>query len=313
MRSYKLFFLLGALFVVAVIAWRLLSTSYTRDLHAVCDAESRAGTTVDKDWPKVMSWLKTNVDTPEGVALVTDLGQKKKGEAADELRAEVKKAGISQCPLADSYAAVQQAGDYRADLARLCAGMDFPNLETQGDAERLERLKDWAAKTGKSPKTASLLNELGTLPADQRGKRLRDEADANGQHLCEVGKTLDKPRVTPPPGTSGPMIRMLTEQINGNLKPEDLRKHVTLDMPKFKKCYEAGLAKKADLQGRMIVKFAVSEKGKVERAIDGGGLFPDGEVSKCVLDIFNAMDFGSQTGAATTVFLPIDFSPELAP
>jgi hypothetical protein len=308
MRGYNILLIVGALLVVGVVAWRLMSSSYSRDVAAVCDAEARSGALVAKEPVKVVNWMKSNVDSAEGVALVTDLSQKRKGDAATELAAEAKKVKLASCPLADAYAKVQSDSDYKADMARMCAGLEFPNLETQSDDARIARIKEWADKKATSPRTASFVHELEGLPANARGKRMRDEAAANDKFMCEVAATLDAPQAVKPTG-GGPQIRMLAPQINGNLTVDTFNKQIDPVVPKIKKCYTDALASKPDLEGRIVSKLAIGEKGNVLKASEGVGGFPDSGVVQCVTKILEGLQFGPQTGPATVVFAPIDFTP----
>jgi hypothetical protein len=307
MRGYKLLLVLGTVLLLGVIGWRLFSSSYPRDVRAICEAESRSGALVAKEPVKVVNWMKSNVDTPEGVALVTDLSQKRKGDGAVELAGEAKKLKIPSCPLVDAYTKVQVDGDYKSDIARLCSGLEFPNLQTQSDDDRMKRLRDWVATRAQSPKTAPLVHEIEQLPPADRGKRLQSEAAANDKFLCEVATILDKPR--PLASLTGPQARYHDPQITGNLKQEVLDKAMADALPKIKKCYTDALAAKPDLQGRIVMKLTIGEKGEVKNAMEGAGALPDAGAVQCVQKVFEALQLGPQLGPPSTVFVPIDFTP----
>lgn len=308
MRGYKLLLVVGTALLLSVIGWRLFSSSYSRDVRAICDAESRSGALVAKEPVKVVNWMKSNVDSAQGVALVTDLSQKRKGDGAAELAGEATKLKIQSCPLVDAYTKVQVDSDYKGDVARLCSGLEFPNLQTQSDDDRMKRMRDWVDKHAKSPKTASFVQELAQLPPSERGKRLNTEAAANDKFICEVGNILEKPK--PVGAGTGPLVQFHDAQITGNLSKDVLDKVMQDALPKIKKCYTDALATKPDLQGRMVMKLSIADKGNVAHATEGAGALPDADTTQCVQKIFEGLRFGSQpSGPPVTVFVPIDFTP----
>ena len=112
------------------------------------------------------------------------------------------------------------AGEYRADIQRLCSNAAIPHLGEVDDAARLQRLEAWIDEQAKSPRTKELAEPLKQGTSADRANLLRDVANKNDIFSCELAKTLEGP--LPSKGKGPPVVRPYAEpQIIGVLKPED--------------------------------------------------------------------------------------------
>ena len=90
-----------------------------------------------------------------------------------------------------------------------------------------------------------------------------------------------------------------------------VQKVVRSEFGRFRKCYEAGLSRKHDLQGKVTVKFEVDLEGNVISAEDFGSTLPDAEVVRCVVDGYRGLRFPKPTPAEKPLIVvyPIIFNP----
>ena len=95
----------------------------------------------------------------------------------------------------------------------------------------------------------------------------------------------------------------------GRLAPEIIQKVVRQSFGKFRVCYEHGLRREANLQGRVAVKFVIERSGLVEEATNGGSDLPDQAVVDCVVHAFVGLSFPPPDGGIVTVVYPISFAP----
>lgn len=112
-----------------------------------------------------------------------------------------------------------------------------------------------------------------------------------------------------PPKAPTARIRFGVISAEGPLSSQDIEKVVRSAEPAFRRCYERGLAKHAELQGRISARFVVGRDGTVFNATNGGSDVPDGEVVRCVLLAFGPLRFPKPAGAIVTVASPILFTP----
>jgi hypothetical protein len=79
----------------------------------------------------------------------------------------------------------------------------------------------------------------------------------------------------------------------------------------FRACYEAGLGRHADLQGTIIVRFAIGRDGKVSYvSIASGTDLPDCGVTRCIGEAFNHLEFPAPEGGVVTVQYPLMLKPD---
>src|SRR5438067_626299 len=73
------------------------------------------------------------------------------------------------------------------------------------------------------------------------------------------------------------------KRTNGRLAPEAIQKVVRAKFDPMRRCYEAGLTRNKELQGRVSVKFVIDLEGAVVTAGDFASELPDREVVECVV------------------------------
>jgi hypothetical protein len=112
---------------------------------------------------------------------------------------------------------------------------------------------------------------------------------------------------------SAPRIREGATAVSGRLPPEVIQRIVRQNFGRFRVCYENGLRARADLHGRVTVRFVIDATGSVASAADGGSDLPDPGVVSCVVSAFRNVGFPAPEGGTVTVVYPILFAPGAAP
>jgi hypothetical protein len=100
-----------------------------------------------------------------------------------------------------------------------------------------------------------------------------------------------------------------TSTPSGRLRPEQIQAVVRSNYDAFRKCYDAGLAHKPDLQGRVSVRFVIDAEGSVSNASVAGNELPDCDVTACVRDEFKKLTFPKPEGGNVTIVYPITLEP----
>jgi TonB family protein len=95
----------------------------------------------------------------------------------------------------------------------------------------------------------------------------------------------------------------------GQLEPELIQKVVRANFGTFRSCYEEGLARNANLEGRVAVRFVVNQGGWVTSASVSENTLADCEVVECIRAGYMGLEFPEPTGGQVTVVYPISFSP----
>jgi hypothetical protein len=72
--------------------------------------------------------------------------------------------------------------------------------------------------------------------------------------------------------------------------------------PRLRKCFDKGLRKNPALRGQLVVRLEIEDDGDVDDAHDHGSDLPDRKVIKCMLDVFEDMEFPRAAGGMTTVY-----------
>lgn len=107
-----------------------------------------------------------------------------------------------------------------------------------------------------------------------------------------------------------PKLQMGKAELQGKLPPEVVQRIVRQNFGRFRLCYEAALQKKADLAGRVTVRFVIEKDGSVSSASDGGSDVADANLIACVTRAFSALSFPEpEGGGKVTVRYPLVFSP----
>ena len=74
-------------------------------------------------------------------------------------------------------------------------------------------------------------------------------------------------------------------------------------------CYEQGLIRNPNLEGRVEVRFVINRDGSVANVSNGGSDLPDSGVIGCVVNAYYGLSFPQPEGGIVTVAYPIMFSP----
>jgi hypothetical protein len=97
--------------------------------------------------------------------------------------------------------------------------------------------------------------------------------------------------------------------LSGRLPPEVIQRTVRQNFGEFRKCYEQGLARDSNLEGRVQVRFVIDRDGSVRNVTDDGSDLPDLAVRDCVLEAFKLLKFPAPEGGIVTVVYPIMLAP----
>lgn len=106
-----------------------------------------------------------------------------------------------------------------------------------------------------------------------------------------------------------PSIRPAGETIvSGRIPPEVIQRTIRQNFGRFRMCYERGLAKNPNLEGRVAVRFVIDRQGAVASASASDGI-GDASVTKCVESAFYGLGFAAPEGGIVTVTYPLLFTP----
>jgi hypothetical protein len=305
----RVWVLVGGVMVFGVVAWKLLGTSYKRDIQTVCDAEALSGFTMAHDLSKVTTYIRQHLGTPEGNEFFSTLSDAKLPDRAKRLKTEAGMVGVSSCPMVTTYEKLGAEGEYRGDVQHLCSTVAFAHLGELDDDARLKKLEDWIDTGAKSPRTKELgtaLRQLGT--SADRAKLLRDTANGVDIFNCDLAKVLEGP-ILPSKGNGPPQVRPFGEpQIIGTLKPEDVAKALVDATPAMVECYKKGLETKPDMEGKLAIKMMVDPMGKVTSASPADQNVPDVGTAKCILQVVKSMELPKNPGPLASVMLPLELT-----
>ncbi len=109
--------------------------------------------------------------------------------------------------------------------------------------------------------------------------------------------------------TRAPKVRMGATSVSGRLPPEVIQRIVRQNYGRFRMCYEQGLARNPNLEGRVSVRFVIGRDGSVSNVANGGSDIPDSGVVNCVVRAYYGLSFPQPEGGIVTVVYPIMFSP----
>jgi hypothetical protein len=109
--------------------------------------------------------------------------------------------------------------------------------------------------------------------------------------------------------TKAPQVRMGTTQVSGRLPPEVIRRIVRQNYGRFRLCYEQGLGRNPNLEGRVTVRFVIGRDGAVSNVSNGGSDLPDANVVNCAIKAFYGLSFPKPEGGIVTVVYPIMLQP----
>ena len=109
--------------------------------------------------------------------------------------------------------------------------------------------------------------------------------------------------------TRAPKVRMGATSVSGRLPPEVIQRIVRQNYGRFRMCYEQGLARNPNLEGRVSVRFVIGRDGSVSNVANGGSDLADSGVVQCVVRAYYGLAFPQPEGGIVTVVYPIMFSP----
>ena len=109
--------------------------------------------------------------------------------------------------------------------------------------------------------------------------------------------------------TKAPKVRMGATTVSGRLPPEVIQRIVRQNFGRFRMCYEQGLARNPNLEGRVSARFVIGRDGAVSNVSNGGSDLPDSGVVSCVLSAFYGLSFPQPEGGIVTVVYPIMLAP----
>ncbi len=104
-------------------------------------------------------------------------------------------------------------------------------------------------------------------------------------------------------------MRMATPVISGRLPPQTIQRIVRQNFGRYRQCYERGLSRNPNLEGRVSVRFLISSNGSVASVANGGSSLPDQAVVSCVVSAFYGLSFPKPEHGSVSVTYPIMFSP----
>lgn len=113
----------------------------------------------------------------------------------------------------------------------------------------------------------------------------------------------------PPPAPTDAAV-FPGKKVVGRIAPDLIQKVVRANFDPLRTCYESGLKRNRDLQGRVAVKFVIDTEGRVVSAVDAGSDMPDREVIQCIVAEYRKLTFPKpEGGGIVTVIYPIVFNP----
>jgi len=109
--------------------------------------------------------------------------------------------------------------------------------------------------------------------------------------------------------TAAPKMRMGATTVSGRLPPEVIQRIVRQNFGRFRMCFEQGLVRNPNLEGRVSVRFVIGRDGAVSNVANGGSDLPDSQVISCIVSAYYGLSFPQPEGGIVTVVYPIMFSP----
>ncbi|HSN42598.1 MAG TPA: hypothetical protein VLR88_00915, partial [Propionibacteriaceae bacterium] len=94
-----------------------------------------------------------------------------------------------------------------------------------------------------------------------------DSTDAGDPQYGDTGLP-GHGRVVGSPWPTPPTLRQGATTVNGRLPPEVIQRIVRQNYGYFRLCYDAGLRKDAQLEGRIAVKLVIDGTGALQSAVD---------------------------------------------
>ncbi|HET9955537.1 MAG TPA: AgmX/PglI C-terminal domain-containing protein [Polyangiaceae bacterium] len=116
------------------------------------------------------------------------------------------------------------------------------------------------------------------------------------------------------PGSRGHVGRVPTmhpgvTSVSGRLPPEVIQRVVRQNFGRFRMCFNEGLRRNPNLEGRVAARFVIDRSGAVSAVSNGGSDLPDSAVVSCVLSAFYGLSFPEPQNGIVSVVYPISFAP----
>jgi pSer/pThr/pTyr-binding forkhead associated (FHA) protein len=122
--------------------------------------------------------------------------------------------------------------------------------------------------------------------------------------FASSGARLNHGHVTKTPG-----VRLSNPTVSGRLPPEVIQRIVRQNFGRFRACYQNGLSRNPNLEGRVAARFVIGRDGAVANVSNGGSDLPDSGVVGCVLSAFYGLSFPQPENGIVAVTYPIMLSP----
>lgn len=104
-------------------------------------------------------------------------------------------------------------------------------------------------------------------------------------------------------------LRAGATTVSGRLPPEVIQRVVRQNFGRFRACYQLGLTRNPNLEGRIAARFVIARDGAVSSVANGGSDLPDSQVVSCVISAFYGLSFPQPENGIVTVNYPIMLSP----
>jgi hypothetical protein len=95
---------------------------------------------------------------------------------------------------------------------------------------------------------------------------------------------------------------------DGEMAIEDMRAGVEAGREMFDACYRAAFVYAPALWGRIVIRFHVTDRGKLDEAFEAGSYFPAARVRQCVVQAARKLKFPRPKNGDIRFFAPIRFS-----
>jgi hypothetical protein len=119
----------------------------------------------------------------------------------------------------------------------------------------------------------------------------------------------DHGRLKPEHKTGVPTMRPGVSITTGHIPAEVIQRIVRQNFGRFRNCYQNGLTRNPNLEGRVTARFVIGREGAVSNVSNGGSDIPDSGVVSCVLQTYYSLSFPSPDAGIVTVSYPLMFSP----
>jgi hypothetical protein len=106
-----------------------------------------------------------------------------------------------------------------------------------------------------------------------------------------------------------PAVRTSPPSVSGRLPAEVIQRIVRQNFGRFRMCYEQGLSRNPNLEGRIAARFVIGRDGAVSNVSNGGADLADSGTLSCVLSAFYGLSFPQPEAGIVTVIYPIAFTP----